>query len=133
MKQTHEIALSNNYQTRTAIIVESASNNIDSQVYLSAQEKLWKDPNAELTSGERITVHMAFNNYLLIVENNHYQYQNGFLPEEHWQRSLENLACNLELPINREVVADNPYRASFEAVIQNALKEAVENPTGCWD
>jgi hypothetical protein len=36
---------------------------------------------------------------LMILENNHLQFQSGFLTHEHWQRNLEDLECYFTVPM----------------------------------
>ena len=68
-----------------------------------------------------------------MFENNHQQYEMGFLSEEHWQRNVAELKCKFELPLNRQMMENWFYRESFMNVIEEIVDQVSENNTGCWD
>lgn len=133
MKQEHEIALSNTYQTRSDATVESLIPSISSPTFLSATSKIYANKPNELTSQEAITIEYYFNANMTMFENNHRQYEMGFLTEEHWQRNLAELRCTFELPINRQMLTNWFYRESFMKVIKDIIDQSSKNPSGCWD
>ena len=78
--------------------------------------KIYADKAGELTMPEAIAVELNIGTALTMIENNHLQYQAGFLPEEHWERNLAEVECILTVPLFREIVAGWPFRASFAAI-----------------
>jgi hypothetical protein len=70
---------------------------------------------------------------MTLFENNHQQYEMGFLSEEHWQRNVAELKCKFELPLNRQMMSAWFYRESFMNVIDEIVDQASENDSGCWD
>jgi hypothetical protein len=87
MKQTHEIALSSIYQSRSDATVEQSMATTGSPELLSALSKVYRGREHELSMPEAV----AFEHYLgasmTMFENNHRQFEMGFLSNEHWQRA----------------------------------------------
>jgi hypothetical protein len=133
MKQTQQIALSGTYQSRSNATVDSLVAVIGSPEFLSANAKIYKNKSDELTMQEAIAWEYYLGAEMTLFENNHQQYELGFLSEEHWQRNVAELSCKFELPLNRKLMASWFYRESFMNVIEEAIKRASENRTGCWD
>jgi hypothetical protein len=132
MKQTQDIALSNTYLARTAIAVESNTSATTSPQYLSGMSKLYANRAGELTMQEAIALEHQLGSTMQMIENNHFQYLNGFLSEEHWQRNLDEMRCTFSLPFNREVIIDWPFRDSFDAVLAEVVEQAIEDEENCW-
>lgn len=133
MKQAQEIAISETYQSRTALTVESNAADVSNPLFLSGLSKLYTNRAAELTSQEAISLEYSMAKILMIMENNHYQYVSGFLSEEHWQRDLDEMRCSFEQPMFRSLIDDWVWRDSFQAVLNNLIAEAKQNPQGCWN
>ena len=133
MQQTHEIALSNVYQTRANATSEMAIAAAGSPELLSALAKLYTDNSRELTTVEAVALEHHLQAIFTNIESNHRQRELGFLDEEHWRRNEENLKCWLERPVVRELISVFGFRESFETIVDEALVKAVETPTGCWD
>jgi hypothetical protein len=70
---------------------------------------------------------------MTIYENLHYQYLSGYLAEEHWQKDLAEMRCELSLPYYREVVKYLEFRTTFQAIIDEILAEVRVNPSNCWE
>ena len=64
---------------------------------------------------------IAFEHYLgaamTMFENNHRQFEMGFLSKEHWQRNVRELECTLDSPFRRQIVAGWQYRGLFSGLI----------------
>ena len=133
MKQTQQIALSSTYQARTAATVESLIAAIRSPEFLSASAKVYANKSDELTMQEAVAWEYFLGADMTLFENNHQQYEMGFLSEEHWQRSVAELKCKFALPLNRLMMENWFYRESFMIVIDEIIDQASENRTGCWD
>ena len=133
MKQTQQIALSNTYQTRTAATVESLIAAISSPEFLSASAKVYANKSDELTMQEAVAWEYFLGADMTLFENNHQQYEMGFLSEEHWQRNVAELKCKFELPLNRQMMENWFCRELFMIVIEEIIDQVSENRTGCWD
>ena len=133
LNQTQQIALSSTYQARTAATVESLIAAIGSPEFLSASAKVYSNKSDELTMQEAVAWEYSLGADMTLFENNHQQYEMGFLSEEHRQRSVAELKCKFELPLNRLMMENWFYRESFMIVIDEIIDQASENRTGCWD
>ena len=133
MKQTQQIALSGTYQARSDATVESLTSVINSPEFLSASAKVYANKSNELTMQEAVAWEYYLGASMTMFENNHQQYEMGFLSEEHWQRNVAELKCTFELPLNRQMMENWFYRESFMNVIDAIVDQASDNRTGCWD
>lgn len=133
MKQTQEIALSGIYQARSDATVDSLVAVVGSPEFLSASAKIYANKDDELTMQEAVAWEYFLGAEMTMFENNHQQYQMGFLSEEHWQRNVTELKCKFVLPVNRQMMENWFYRESFQAVIEEIIDQASEIHTGCWD
>lgn len=133
IKQDHEIALSGIYQARSDSAVNSSLAAINSPEFLDASAKLYANRQDDLTMQEAIAWEYYIGANLTALESNHQQYRLGFLSEEHWRRNVEELQCMLDLPLNRKVVDNWSFRASFRKLIDELSAQAIEDPNGCWD
>lgn len=133
MKQTQEIALSSTYQARSDATVETLISAIASPAFLSATSKMYANKAADWTSQEAVAMEFYLGADMTMFENNHQQYEMGFLGEEHWQRNLAELKCTLEYPEYRKLIMTWFYRESFMKIIKDIIDQTGENPSGCWD
>ena len=133
MKQTQQIALSGTYQARSDATVESLVAVISSPEFLSVSAKIYANKFDELTMQEAVAWEYFLGAEMTMFENNHQQYEMGFLSEEHWQRNVAELKCKFELPLNRQMMANWFYRESFNNVIEEIVDQVSEDRTGCWD
>jgi hypothetical protein len=122
MKQTQEIALSNTYQTRAHASLEKNMAVITSPVLLSAETKVWVGKEDKLTAQEIVALAHNFYADMDTYENNHYQFESGFLSEEHWQQNLLDLRCILTKPIYREMWATENYRGHTRGHLPESSK-----------
>ena len=132
MKQTQMIALSANYQARVSTGAEVDMAAAGNPLYLSGLAKLYQGLADQLTAEEVIAHDFLLGTYMKLYENNHFQYQMGFLSEEHWQGSLEEMKCLFESPFYRSLLHSWQFREAFSKLIEQAKKEAIINPSGCW-
>ena len=132
MNQTQKIALSANYQARASAGAEVDMAASGNPIILSGIAKLNRGLANQLTAEEVVAQDYLMGTYMKLYENNHYQYQMGFLPEEHWQASLKEMKCQFELPFFRSLLQTWQFRESFSKVMEQAKKEAINNPSGCW-
>ncbi len=135
LRQTREIAVSEAYQMRAAIEVANATATASMPGYLSGLAKLYEGGSSDdLTTEELIAQehYMAAN--LGVWENDHYQFERGYLPGEHWAKTYGNMVCDLALPLYRDLFISSgwKYRISFTEVVEKAISEAKSDPHGCW-
>lgn len=133
MRQAQQIALSDAYQARSAATVESLVAAIGSPEFLTASAKIYTNRSNELTMQEAVAWEYFLGADMILFENNHQQYEMGFLSEEHWQRNIAELKCKFELPVNRQMMKNWYYRESFMKVIEEIAGQVTDNQTGCWE
>jgi len=132
LKQTQAIALSQTYQNRTATTVAIHAGVLSSPETLSGLSKIYRNKFDQLTMPEAVALEYLVATSLVTLENNHVQFQQGFLSEEHWQRNVKELKCTLTVPLFRNIATAWDFRESFQAVISNALKEIPPDAENCW-
>jgi len=125
MKQEHEIALSQIYQARSDTTVEQLRGLADNPIMLSAIAKRQRGDLGSLTVEEQLA--MAFNGQaaLMIYEAIHYQYQNGFIDEEHWSRTRTKIKIGLISQTLRPVFESSrdEWRDSFRVLLDEIIAE----------
>lgn len=131
MQQTHEIALSATYQARTDTAVELSMGPISSSEYLSGTAKIYSGNADSLTNEEHVALVWEFLALMAVWENNHLQYELGFLSEEHWRRNEKSMKCLFELPFYRDKYSVPDVRESFALIVAEKMRQATENPSGC--
>lgn len=133
LKQSQAIALSDTYQSRTTHTVEANMGSMNSPEFLSGVSKLYARKSEELTMPEAVALEWYIGTVLTMIENNHMQYQAGFLPEEHWQRNLDDMQCMFTVPLFREIATGWPFRNSFDAVIADVIRQkSADVDDDCW-
>ncbi len=133
IRQDRQIALSSIYQARSDASVEYAMSVTNSPEVLNAIAKIYSNKSDELTLQEAVALEYLLGANMTMFENNHQQYVAGFLSQEHWQRNLEELRCEIDWPGARQLISGWHYRESFEKVLDEIIEQAIQNPTGCWD
>jgi hypothetical protein len=132
MKQAHQIALSEIYQSRSDATASMSISTATSPELLAAISKIYSGRSTEMTMPEAV----AFEHYLgatmTMFENNHRQYQLGFLSEDHWQRSVAELRCTLAPPLQRQMILNWYFRDSFMQVMQSIVNDLNEGDDSCW-
>ena len=94
MRQDREIALAEMWQARTAAVAEYAASMAGNEMVMSAYAEI-ADPVFGIDTTEEQAALYAIWAAMYLWENSHYQYERGFLPEEHWTRIQANLRLNL--------------------------------------
>ena len=130
MKQTHEIAIATQYQQRAATIIEaiSARSQIAETVLrmgtvLSEQfESYSAEDMTPVQIGSRW---FSVRANLATFDNNHFQWQSGYLNDETWQTSLYMLRANLSNPMGRFIIETRGhwYRESFHQLCDEIIEE----------
>jgi hypothetical protein len=136
MKQADSIAESGIYQERAIAGRETNLTLSSNPYFLSGMSKLYGGKPEELTAQEAIALEYDFGSRLFIADNYFHQYELGFLSDTFWDRTVADMTCYLEHPFYREAIGRgwiDTQRAEFRSFLLTMLKEASENPTGCWD
>jgi hypothetical protein len=132
MKQTYEIALSETYQDRATASIEMNLAVPNSPELLSGMAKIYSNQLESMTSQEAIALEYFSGAAVLMYENHHFQYEAGFLPEEHWQKNIREMKCWFEQPFFRQTIKGWEFRESFNKVLEDAVSESISKPSGCW-
>jgi hypothetical protein len=131
MRQTREIAISQIYHARADSERSNYSEAISSPAYLSGTAKLSVGSTNALTAEENVALTHHFMAQLAIWENDHFQFQNGYLSDEHWSMTMQHMTCTFASPFYAELLGMH-FRESFGSVIRQIGDEAKSDPLGCW-
>jgi len=126
MRQDQEIALSQAYQSRADQSIDLLLAALESETVQSFWAKVDGIVEEELTPPE-IAIGMQFARANLVHwENVHYQYQRGFVTQEHWDTQLANIRRLLPLRIFRNSYerSEGAWRASFAGMLDQVLEES---------
>ena len=132
LRQTQAIALSERYENRSAATINTNVGVMSSPEALSGVAKIYRNESDELTMPEAVALEQLIGSLLTMLENNHLQFQQGFLSNEHWQRNLRELHCTLTVPLFREIATDWEFRDSFKNIISRVLQEIPPDAENCW-
>ena len=133
MRQSQEIALSATYQARAQIAAEINLVSSSTPEFTSATAKLYAGEASKITPQEMVALEFNFGANMALIENLHFQHESGFLPEEHWDRSMEDLRCFFSSEVYRNLLQGWEYRASFQLVIDERIESATKNPSCSWN
>ena len=134
LKQSQDIALSQASQSRTSTTVEILVNSAENSNFVSSIAKRQRGDSDALTVEERVVIRQYAIGILYLYEDQHYQYINGFLPEERWQAAKATLARFLSaegaIPM-RSTYEEFParYTTTFQTIL-NGLIVGIENEAG---
>ena len=126
LKLDREFALSAATQARTETTIQNIMGSASNPILASAIDKVESGNSDSLLPSEKRTLSLMGNSALFNLENVHFQYQNGFVPEERWLGSRQTLKGILRTPyLSRAVYERNPeaWRASFQEVVNELLAE----------
>jgi len=132
MKQTQEIALANTYNARASITVDALSAGLATPQFYSGMAKIYSGLRDHLTAEEYVAIEQESGIFLTIFENNYFQYEMGFLPEEHWQKNLREIDCRLTEPIFVALAKGWEPRDNFRPVLDAAIERGRNATTSCW-
>ena len=124
--------MSETYYNRTATSIDAGVGILSSPEALSGIAKIYRHEPGELTMPEAVALEYLVATSLTTLENNHLQYQAGFLSQEHWAKDLKELDCMLTVPLFREVATSWSFRDSFAAVIDDRLQKVPTSAENCW-
>jgi hypothetical protein len=132
LKQAQDIAVASTYADRAAITVEFNSGVIGTPQWFSANAKIYSGLRDQLTAEEWIALETQTGTLLSIMENNHYQYETGFLTETQWSQVVDELKCALSEPAIRNFAQGFHTRHSFKAVLEELIEQAKGSSRSCW-
>jgi hypothetical protein len=125
LRQEQEIALSQAYQARADQSIGLLVAALESDTTQTFWAKMGGMVDAELTPSEIAVAIQIARARLVHLENMHYQYQKGFVTQEHWDTQLagmRNMMSNLEVRAVYENGKDI-WRASFREVLDKIIRE----------
>ena len=126
MKQDREIALSDAYQARTATAIDFQASVVSSPELLDAQLRVQENGFENVSARDRILYTTYVRMGLNIYENVYFQYMNGFIDDEHWSRTQNQIRQFLSPPNRvaiRQDIDAGLWRESFGEYLVNQLDE----------
>lgn len=131
LRQSRSIAVSEAYQSRAEIEAGVFATAASISEFQSGTGKLYTgEPIASLTPQEYVALEYIYGSSMTMWENDHYQYEMGYLSEEHWQKTRNHLKC--ELRKYYRTYDGWEFRASFENLIQELLTGLETDSSDCW-
>lgn len=133
-----EVALSDQYATRTESIKSDIRARLESEDFMSYQEVAWENgqrppwwndnyENRVTTSGAspRQVYANIYNLQLGLfhVDNLYYQYQRGLLDEEFWARSRATVKDVMQVDFNRDVYLNSAFRLPIQELLTAIASE----------
>lgn len=139
MQQDRDIARVMIYQSRASTLAEISIAAASSPEAMAAQIKSrYGDPDKEIqvddwpapvTAQDMILGTYQVNAFMAVADNSFFQYQEGFLPEEHWasvKSTLTNAASNIPfLRLRMEATLDQ-QRPAFRDELIDILRDVKE-------
>jgi hypothetical protein len=132
MKQNQEIALSSAYQARTQMAVDVQIASSANTAFTSATAKFYRGAFDEITPEEMVALEYDFGANMTLFENLHFQYEAGFLPKEHWSKTMADMHCYLSSLLYRELLEGWEFRRNFQTIVEEIKSRATKNPSSCW-
>ena len=109
MRQSQRIAIAGQYQARAAMNAASIQAAIEAGIDFSAQSRL---SQSNLTSEEQVQQRNFTNLAYTRIENDYYQYQQGLIDEETWEKNYSLSGPGITIAIcaryGREEVNSSP-------------------------
>ena len=142
MQQDHDIARAAIYQDRAAIAYEDFNAFASDRERMEFKIKLdGRDPDEPVSSdgwAQSLTYMefyvLAFREYgyLMLLDNDYYQYENGFLSEDHWEVIRAGMKSSIsENPffrwvVEREIDTKDELRPAFLNELREIIRESDE-------
>ena len=128
MRQSHEISLSQAYQSRVATVVEWNSALAANPAALSAFKKSAEGAVDEITTEEHEALSSTLDGLFHLFDNAHFQYEKGFVSEEFWAMTRESLKAQMSNPVANRVFVQKVNglaRPSFRDVVLSINEELI--------
>ncbi len=126
LKQSQDIALSQASQSRTDSTVEMIVSSAENSLFVSAVAKQQGRTGEAQTIEEQVAMGQYALALLFLYENQHFQYDNGFITEERWQAAKVAMAEFFSeeslLPL-RSAYERNPalFSSKFQIVVDGLI------------
>lgn len=131
MMQDREIALSAIYQERASAVTEFYAAIATDEVARLAMAKVNSGRSDELTLDEVAAYQLVGLAGQQLTDNSHYQYEQGFASEDHWNQIRSMLKDRMRDPRNRANMLRGHLRPSYRGVLNEiALELEAENSGG---
>jgi hypothetical protein len=120
LNQSHEIALAQIYQERTASLLDWQLAHAANDLALSAESKAKNGSIDSIEPIELLAQAYMVGGAITLWGNSHYQYVLGYLPEEHWARVRVDIRNRLADPLWGPRIQSFKHfmRASFRASVE---------------
>ena len=122
IRQDHQIAQSVAYQQRTTSAAEFYWIIGSDPIARSAMEKTLIG-ETDLTDEETLIARWFWRSGKELLQNSYYQYQIGFLDEEHWMQVRNIIKTAIAQPVARSILLDGNTRPSFQALLDEIQAE----------
>jgi len=130
MKQDREIALSETYQNRTATGVEILIGFNANAEFLDLMSMLQQGDARNLSFREQSILENMLRQGMNIYENAHYQYTHGFVDDEYWRRTENQirkfLLTPIFIPYIKSDIENGLWRESFGEYMLGLIGEVSE-------
>jgi hypothetical protein len=130
MRQSHEISLSQAYQSRVASVVEWNSAFAANPAALSAYRKSADGAADEITTEEHEALRSTLLGLFHLFDNAHIQYEKGFVSEEFWGMTRVNLKLQMMNPFANTIFVEKVNqgaRPGFRNVVLSVNEELRTN------
>ena len=133
MKQDRAIAISQSYQGRTQIGIETMSSFMNHPGFIPVLLRVRADGLASLEPEEHQLLVIYVRMMLSAFENLHFQRSRGFLDTEHWEKNVNQLKTfllNADIrPLVLEEIDTGLCRATYAAFLERLAQE-MDNEAG---
>lgn len=122
LKQSQDIAVSNQYQARLDSVIAAKGNLLQSEAFIAAMRKV--ESGEPLGSVDFLVLDLAIGQAFDNWESNHFQYVSGYVDEEHWQAIEREIEQSFSVFHVSKYWDENShsYRDSFAAVVDSLIE-----------
>ena len=136
LKQAQDFAVANQYLEQASLVVEARNGSMQSEAYMRdfGERLMATGEFSEEESGDPVAIAarmLSASNSLTILDNDHFQYLEGFQSEEAWRSNRQVLKSVLSGKFGRFAYEQgkDSERASFKALCEEIIKEIESEST----
>ena len=129
IQQDRDIARSATYQARSDTAAEFYWTIASDSVSRSAMSKMLAGSAESFTDEELIALYWVWRSGKEIMQNSWYQYEQGYLDEEHWSQIRQLIKSALNYPVAAEVLKDGYSRSSFTELVEE-IEAEIQSESG---
>lgn len=122
IRQDHKIAQSVAYQQRTTTAAEFYWTVGSDPIGRSAMEKTLIG-ESDLTAEEILAARWFWRSGKELLQNSYYQYQIGYLDDEHWSQARNIIKAGIAQPVPSSILLNGNTRPSFQALLDEIEAE----------